>query len=758
MSIDIGVAEVLAEPEVRIEAPLKVTGRARYVADVQMPGLLWADFLLSPLPHARIVSIDTTAARQVPGVHAVLTGAEIGLRFFGRSTFDWPVLAVDKVRYVGERVAAVAAETREAAEEALLLIQVEYEELPAVYDPEEALAPGAPILHEDPNSYASVGPREPVSHPNLQAYGLRTKGNPDIEQAFALADVVVEDTYTGARQHQGFIEPRGCVVWIEDDGTVQVVTTNKAPFGLVREMSRVTGVPTDKIVVDAHFIGGDFGGKGTSIEEFTCYYLAKATGRPVKAIFSYTKELTSGAPQHSAKYVLRTGATRDGKIVAHEVRAYLNNGAYAGGRPNAQTTATGGMQCLHGYAVPNARMEAFMTYTNQMPGGNMRAPGEAHRGLAGEAHIDHLARALGMDPLEFRILNAVRAEDTGLAGERFRNPRAVAVLETLRDETGWGKTPLAPNHGRGVAMRARHVGAGKGNLTLRLLPDARIEVISGAPDQGGGNATVVKRVVAAALSVDPERIQVRYGTTAEAPGDDGVGGSRATTMLGQASIHGSQNLKEKIIELASDAMDWPSTNVRIERDRFVVSGPVPDSAPFDQVAELITRGGPVEASGHYDPAGHRSAEGGDYNFYAYMVEVEVDPETGRVRPVDVVVVVDTSTIINPIAYQGQLDGGFIFGLGGATSEELLFEDGRVVNANLGDYKFLSIKDIPPLRTVLLRTDIGPGPFNAKAAGETTNTAVAGAVANAISDAVGVRIMTMPITAERVFEALQPSGS
>jgi CO/xanthine dehydrogenase Mo-binding subunit len=753
MALAQDVSDLLATPEMRVEGALKVGGRARYVADVHRPGMLWARFLLSPVPHARIAAIDTAKAKAVPGVHAVLTGADIGPRRFGRAIQDWPVLAYERVRYVGERVAAVAAETREAAEAAVALIAVDYEELPAVFDAEAAMAPDAPILHPDAAEYAGERPGAPI-HPNVQAHAFVQKGEPDIERVFAQADLVVEDRYVGTRQHQGYIEPRGCVVWIEDDGTVQVVTTCKGPYGLRGQLARVTGVPTDKIVVDAHFVGGDFGGKGTSIEEFACYYLAEATGRPIKAIMTYAEELAAGAPQHAATFYLRTGVMRDGRIIAHESRAYVDNGAYGGGRPNLPTTVSGGLQCLYGYAVPNTRLEAWVVATNLAPGGNMRAPGAVHRGFAGEGHIDHLARELGMDPLRFRHSNALRPGDTGLTGEHFRNPRAVEVLERLREETGWGSKPLAPNHGRGIALRARHVGEGKGELLVRLLSDARIEVLSATSDQGGGIATVMKRVAAATLSVDLDRVSVRYGTTAEAPNDGGVGGSHTTHVVGQATLHGATVLKSRLEELAAEVMGWPAGEVRLERDRFVVAGAREASAAFDEVAERIARGGPVEVVGAYDAAEHHAPEGGDHNFYAYMVEVDVDPESGSVRLVDVVAVLDVGTIINPIAHQGQVDGGFIYGLGQAVTEELVMQDGRVMNAHLGEYKLPTQMDAPSFRPVLVPTDIGPGPFGAKAAGELTNTAVAGAVANAVYDAVGVRVTTMPITSERVYTALR----
>ncbi len=762
-------AVALAIPENRLDGTLKVSGRARYVNDVNLPGMLWADFLMSPHPHARIVAIDTAAARAVPGVQAVLTGKDIGPKMFGRSLYDVPVLAYDRVRHVGERVVAVAGETRDAVDEAIRLIDIDWEELPAVFDAEEAMRPDAPVLHPEYESYYfSQGRRRPVSHPNVFSAASSQKGEEDIERIFANAHLVVEDVYVGPRQHQGFIEPHGCVVWFDDEGRLQVVSTNKTPFSLREQLARVLDMPSDRVVVDSQFIGGDFGGKGHSIEEFPCAFLARETGRPIKAIMTYTDELIGGDPQHEAKYYLRTAVNADGKIIAHHSRAYLNGGAAGGGRPNAQDAARSGGESLGVYNVPNARLESYMVYTNLVPSGNMRAPGAFHRAQAGEVHVDHIARELGMDPLEFRLRNCLREGDTTPNGGHADRPRAAEVLETLRRETNWNATrspltsPSSPEgergklRGRGIALRDRHVGAGKTEILFRLQPDGTIEALSGTPDQGGGSHTVLQRVAAATLSIEPRRVRVRYGNTAEALLDAGSGGSRTTTMVGRAALDGCRILKDKLEDLAAEVMGWPAGQVRIDHDEFVVDGSG-ERAPFDEVARRIAAGPPVQAIGAFDPADPHPEDTGDANFYAYMAEVEVDPETGRVTPIEVVCVVDVGTIINPVAHQGQMDGGFIYGLGQALTEELPHEEGVITTQSLGEYKLPVQMDTPRFRTVLLERDPGPGAYGAKAAGEVTNTAVGGAIANAIYDATGVRIMTSPITSERVLAALRAAG-
>ncbi len=747
-------AEILAVPEIRVDAQLKTTGRARYTGDVHLPGMLWARYLMSPLPHARIVSINVSAARAVPGVHAVLTADDIGRRRFGRLLPDWPILAFDRVRYVGERVAVVAAETPEAAEQAARRIRVEYDELPAVFDAEEALRPDAPILHPNAHEYYPEGKVPTFKHLNAASYATAKKGEEEIERVFANAYKIVEDAFYGPRQHQGYIEPHGCIVWIDEDGLIRIVSTNKSPFSLRDLVADVAGVPSDRVVVDNRFIGGDFGGKALSIEEFSCYFLAKATGRPIRSIMHYNDELTTTNPQHEAKYYLRTALNREGRIIAHECRAYQNGGAYVAGRPNPQQSARSGAGVMSVYNVPNFRYEGYNCYTNLVPSGAMRAPGDFHRAHAGEVHVDHLAREMGMDPLQFRLLNCIRPGDTSLTGEKIRNPRAVEVLERLAKETNWGHTPRRPNRGRGIALRHRHVGSGKTELLLRLLPDGTVEAITGNADQGGGSHTVIQRAAAATLSIDPSRVRVRFGSTAEARRDPGSGGSRTTTMVGRAAIDGATILKDRLESLAAEVMGWPAGEVRLERDEFIVGDGSGERAPYAEVAARIAAGPVVEAVGAFDPAEHHSDEGGDYNFFAYMIEVEVDPDTGQVKPTEAVAVVDVGTIINPVAHQGQLDGGFVFGIGQALTEELVHEDGRIVTGSLGEYKLPTQMDAPPFRSVLLEPAEGPGPFGAKSAGETTNTAVGGAIANAIYDAVGVQINVCPITAERVYAALR----
>jgi CO/xanthine dehydrogenase Mo-binding subunit len=745
-------AFTLQEAEYRVEGPLKVTGAARYAADFSLPGMLWLAYVRSPHPHARIVRIDTKQAMSVEGVHTVLTGADLPPQArFGRRLQDYPVLARDRVRFVGDRVAALAAETREIAERAARMVDVTYEPLPALLTAEAALADGAPVLHPDSATYtflAERGPRRVTEHPNIQGQDVVLNGT-DAERAaaFATAHRTFEHTFRTPRIHQAYIEPHACVVWLEADGRVHVITTNKSPFHLRQQMASTIGVAEDAIVVHSEFIGGDFGGKGLSLDEYTCYFLARSSGRPVKAGMSYVDELAAANPRHSAIIRLRTAVDADGYFLAHESVALLDGGAYAAGKPLPLLTVPAHMS-LSAYHVPQARLQVRVVYTNQVPCGHNRAPGDVQATFAGESHIDMIARAMGMDPIELRLRNIVREGLPNVAGHAFSSPRGAEVLERLRRESNWG-APLPERRGRGVAIGQRHVGVGNTAVTCRLRPDGQVEVITGAPEQGTGTYTVMQRLAAHALSVKPEYVRVCHVDTNEAVPDAGIGGSRATNVYGNATHTGASAMKQKLMELASEVMGWHAAHVELHDGVF--RDGAGHEAQFLDVTKRIARGAPVETVGTFDSQhdGNVSTE----NFCGYAVEVEVDATTGHVWLKDVVFVADVGAIINPVGHEGQVQGGFVYGFGSAVMEDVQLQDGQVTTLTFGDYKLPTSADVPPLRVVLLPAQTGPGPLGAKAAGELTNTTVAPAVANAISAAVGARVTDLPITSEKVLAAL-----
>jgi len=715
----------LERDERRIDGREKVMGQAKYTADYARDGMLWSAFVASPVPRARIVRIDTSAALAMGGVHAVITGADVGERFIGCTLKDWPVLAYGEVRFVGEYVAAVAADTREIADAAAAAIDVEYDELPGAFDPEAVIAADAPLFHPDDAKFAYTFPggRPARPHPNMQGYDLVVKG--DVEAALAHADHVYDRTYTTPRYHAGYIEPRATLVWIEPDESVHIISTSKIPFPLQASFAATTGVPKDKVVVEPSFIGGEFGGKALTIEEFPLYYLARATGKPVKHVRTHADDVRSTHVRHASTTRVRLGVNDDGTIVALDIRTMFDGGAYAGGKPGPWLLP--GRAPKIPYAIEHARCERIAAYTNTIPGGFVRAPGDVQMLFAVESLVDDAARDLHLDPLEFRMRNAATAADTDLEGNPFVDPRPREVLATLREAMRWD-TPPPAGRGRGVALTARHIAGGKTALFVTVRENGDLAVDTGSTEPGVGTFTVIQRVLAAELGLDPERISVARGATNAVPFDPGIGGSKGTGVLGNAALDAAAKIRDALDAAGIAARTW------------------------DDAARELTRNGPVriEAEGH---VAHGPGEPMYLNFGAYGVELSVDRGTGAVTIHDVVFVADVGAIINPIAHRGQIDGGFLMGLGSAMTEELRIDDGKLVNIALSDYKLPCQRDMPPFRVICLEPGDGLGPYGARAAGEFNTAGVPPAIANAIADACGVRLNVLGLSAERIFEQL-----
>lgn len=747
----------LARPERRIDGPGKVTGATRYAGDRTMPGALWAAFVGSRVPHGLIRRIDTSAARAMPGVRAVLTGEDVGDVRFGRQLLDRPVLVRDRVRFVGDRIAAVAADSLEVAEAAVAAIEVEIDELEPVLDTDAALAPDAPVLHPDASAYRYLaGQRPPMPHPNVQGHIALRRGEDELEAVFARAARVFEHEFRTPRQHHGYIEPHATLVWIDEDDVAHVVTTNKQPWRLRQQMAAALGLPMERIDVDAGAIGGDFGGKGYCVDEYACYFLARATGRPVRATTTYADELAALNVRHAARIRLRSGVDAEGRLVAHQAEVVMDGGAYASAKPMPHLTPAISTAILPPYRCPNVRIEVRTVYTNSVPAGHMRAPGGVQGSFAGESHLDAIARELGIDPLEFRLRNVVRGDDENVLGERFREPRGVEVLEAARDAIGWSR-PLPPGRGRGIALGVHHVGAAIGpmNLRLRLASDGTVDVITGLADQGSGQATVIRRVVAAAASIAEDRIRVVHESTATAPTDPGIGGSWATHMASRTAQELGATLREWIDERVPRALPDAPAGAALRDDALVDSATGRLLLAFDElVRRLVPPDEPVGLAAAYDAGPHGPGEPSDQNFAACAVELSVDRDTGAVTIHDAVLASDVGTVINPVAHLGQLEGGFAFGIGAALMEELVVDGGVVTGRSLGETRLPTARDVPPLRHVLVRTTVGPGAFGAKAAGEMSNAPVPPAIANAIADAVGIRVTELPLTPERVLTALR----
>ena len=736
--------------------PAKVTGVADYAADIILPGMLYGKALRSPYAHARIVRVDTGRAKSLPGVRAVVTGADVQGMMVGRRMRDMPVLAWDRVRFIGEKVAAVAAEDPNIAEEAARLIDVEYEELPAVFDPLEAMRAGAPVLHDNPAAYE--GAYLPIPEiPNVCSYYKTEHGDPD--QALAEADQVFEHTFRVAPIHQGYIEPHACVVSVEPDGSAEVWASNKAPFSVRSILAATVGIPEEQVHAHIMHVGGDFGGKGSFMDVPLCYLLSRAAGRPVKMVMTYAEELVAGNIRHPGVITLRTGVMRDGRMVAQTANLIFNSGAYGAFKP-VENVNIGGANSVGGaYRIGNVRGESTMVYTNNVPAGHMRAPGGPQMLFALESHIDLIAKALELDPLEFRRLNALREGDRTSTGTALDHIHALETLDRAAAAAGWTMPKPKSNVGRGLTFYHRRPGRGTASVLLGLEAPDHVVIHSVTADQGAGATTIMQQVVAEVLGLDVSQVELRLETTDTAPPDSGVGGSRATVSAGNVALHATEELRDRLLDVAGSMLDVYAEEVEVVPGGFgrksEAQSETAQILPFPVVAEeaMHREGGPIRIT-RSDPPSRDAA--GITSFCAQVVEAEVDRETGQVTVSKITTAHDVGTIINPMLHQGQIDGGVIQGFGFALMEELQTVEGTVQNANLGDYKLPNIKDVPELETVLIQAPAGPAPFDGKAIGEIPNVPLAAAIANAVEDAVGVRIYDLPITAEKVYNALHGS--
>ncbi|HLQ60811.1 MAG TPA: xanthine dehydrogenase family protein molybdopterin-binding subunit [Candidatus Acidoferrales bacterium] len=687
----------------RVDAADKVAGRALYAADIDLAGLCHAAVVRSPHPRARIVRIDAAEALALPGVLGVFAGTDFEERLFGRRVRDVPTLARGEARFLGERVAAVVAETREQAERAAARVRVVYEPQPAVVDAKAALDPGSPTVHEAPWSFPGAV-AEPGSH-NLQAkveHGSRAAA----EAALAAADHQVDQTYITPTGHQGYLEPQAAVAGVDPDGRIHVWIANKSPYALRRQLA--AGFEVDPAGIEVHpvAIGGDFGGKGSPMDAPLCVELARAVGRPVKLVLRYGEDLTAANPRHPARIRVRLGCDASGRLLGLSVDSLLDGGAYAGFKPVPTVVPHGVEEPGRPYRIPAAHTLSRVAYTNTVPRGHMRAPGSPQAVFAFESALDELALKAGIDPLEMRRRNLLRSGEPDPYGQTFVEARGRETLEAAIRAYQALPAPAGMRHGMGVAIYDRSTPGGSTSLRLIAGAAGTIEVEVPFPEQGSGVHTVVREGLARALDLPPDRIRVRQVSTAGLPQDDGVGGSRVTASLSVA--------------IGKAAAAW--------RRR---SGP-------DPVLVLTER-----------------EDGGPFTSYCVQIaQVAVDPETGRVQVLELLSAVDVAGVINPQAHRMQLEGAAAMGYGFACLEDLQVVDGQVWAAGLGEFRLPTSADVPRFRTVLVEGGRGIGALNVKSAGELSNAPAAAAIANAVARATGVRIRELPITAERVYRSLR----
>jgi CO/xanthine dehydrogenase Mo-binding subunit len=653
------------------------------------------------------------------------------------------------VRMVGDAVAAVAADTEEIAEEAIGLIDVQYEELPFIDDPVEALKPSAPLIHEDRGKYKNA-PKLPegVSPHNLQSY-VRWK-NGDVDAGFAQAARVFEHTFRTPLSHHGYIEPCACTVQVHEDGRVEVWAANKGPWGLREQMAEDFGVPQEKIKIHIVHVGGDFGAKASLIDVPIAYHLAKATKRPVKLVFDYADELLAGGHRHPSTIMLKTGVAADGTLLAAKADIYFSGGAYGSQKANPQVTVLGGRRLASMYRCPAIDVQTFCAYTNHVPCTQTRTPGSPQVVFAFESQMDIIARELGIEPLELRRKNILHDGDTNPMGEKWSNILMGEVLERVVKASGWKKGGVKKNRGWGIALYDRGTPEGKASSALILSAGGKVDILTGVPDVGPGYYTVSQQMVCEILGLPPERVGVLYKDTDSLPFDPGTGGSKQTNTSGHAVYQSAREVREKLVALAARELGCKPEEIQQQGEKL--AGPDKRSTTTTKMIDLMVaeNGGPVFHLTNFVPKDMPKVTG----FAAQVAEIEVDPATGAVTVLRLTSAHDTGTVLNHLTLTGQIDGGVITGLGFALMEENLLVDGKITTLTLGESKLPSIADVPPLTTVLVESPTGPTPFGGKAIAENPNVPTAAAIANAIADACGVRLFSLPITAEKIYQELQ----
>ena len=737
---------------VRTDAVEKVTGSAIYAEDVRLPRMVYGALVRSPLPHANILSIDTSAALNHPDVRAVVTGRDIEMGYYGYELQDQRVFALEKVRYLGEPVAAVAAVTPDAAREAAALVKVEYEELPAVFDPEEAMSEDAPLVHEDPNAYHLDWESERKG--NL-CYRLEF-GDGDVEQGFAESDQVIEGTYHTPEAHSGAIEPHSATAMSDPTGRITIWTTTQKPFAVRSYLAKALKRPISTFKVVPTHIGGGFGGKLFPVVEPYVVLLAERSGLPVQMTLSRDEEMAGAMLlRHPSKVHIKTGVMNDGSLVAHQVRMLFNTGAYGPYGPN--TAALGSLMAGGPYRIPNLEITGLVTYTNNVPKGSIRCPSGPQMAFAVETHMDKVSRAVGMDGLSFRLKNAWEDGDATCTGQPLAAVSLKECLQKAADAVEWDK-PSPPGAGKGLACNWWVSGTWGTQTLIETNEDATFRLISGCVDMGtGGLTSSVLQMAAAGLGVPADSIQIARGDTDTLPWDHGHGGSRMTFTIARSAYEAALDLKRQLLDEAAARLEAAPDDMVLEDGRIFVRG---DPSNAIGLAEICynrhkKHGGPmVGVSSLLDdqPPTTKAHPIGGFpapSFCAHAVELAVDETTGEIDLKRYAAVHDVGKAVNPTGCEGQIEGGVAMGLGLAMMEELREVDGKVLNPSFADYLLISAEDMPPTQTILVEQPALEGPMGVKGVGEPPIAPPTGAIANALAAALDVDVTHLPLTPEQV---------
>ena len=749
--------DFIGKPIPRVDGLEKVIGEAKFLRDMKVPGMLYGKILRSPLPHARIVSIRTENAKRLKGVAAVITADQTPkIKFsFAPHLADKLPLAVEKVRFVGDEVAAVAATDPETAEEALERIEVDYEELPAVFDPEEALKAGAPRLHEGESNVALKVVRD---------FG-------DVEAGFSQCDEIFEDRFSTHRVTHCCLETHGCIASFVKSGKLTVWSTTQTPYALRNELSRILGWPSSRIRVLKTHMGGGFGSRLVmDMIEPIASVLSEKTGRPVGIFNTRKDEFHYSSVRYPFVIELKTGVTKDGTLLARKARVIVDNGAYNERGPS--TLANAAVSFIYLYRTPNILFEGSLVYTNSLHGAAFRGFGNPQITFAMESQMDAISEKLGIDPVALRLKNIFRPGEKTVSGAVIRGDGLAECMQQALSQSGWSrrrKEKSDQHIGTGLAIMVHTAGGSRGNkfnaaeAYIHVREDGKTNVLVGVSEHGQGATTALSQIVAETIGLPVSDVSISETDTEINPMDLGAYASRTTYVLGNAVHSAATEVKRQLVQTSAELLEANPLDLKVKSGRIFVKGTPDRSVSLKEVIRAhYAKGEPLSGHGRFVdeiPKDLNPATGyGDfwpvYCYSCVVAEVEVNPVTGELRILRLVSANDLGRTINTAGAEGQVEGALLQGMGFTFLEEVISNQGKVLNGNFLDYKLPTSNDLCPFKVILVETNEPSGPYGAKGVGEAPLVPVAPAIANAIYDAVGVRLKDLPFKMERIYNALK----
>jgi CO/xanthine dehydrogenase Mo-binding subunit len=741
----------------RVDSKAKSMGKIIFISDITRPEMLYAKLLLSDRPHARIVNIDIGEAQALAGVHAIITAEDAPSRHFGLYLQDRLIFPQDVVRYVGEPVAAVAAESLEIAETAVKKIRIKYEDLPPIFSVEDALKDDAPLLHPSLEYYSGI--HDYIKSKNVCMDARLDFG--DVEKGFSDSDHIFEEVYRSQGMHQASLEPHSCLADHDIDGRITIWTGTQQLSVCHKEIATALDLPMTQVRVIPAWIGGGFGGKLKSQFEPIVALLAKKAKRPVKLTLTREEEFLTARPRAPFKVKIKTGVSKDGLILAREVDILADCGAYA---DHVIGTATHSITISQGpYRIQNCKARARVIYTNNRDWGCMRGYGAPQVIFAIESQMDQIAAALGIDPADFRLRNIAQEGDSLLTTQPFLAVRAKETLLSALEASKYSekKNNMGQNQGIGIATSLVLTGLLSSSAIVRVNEDATVSVITSVTDIGTGTHTVLGQIVSEKLGIPFENVTVACMDSDTSPYDTGSIASRTTYDSGNAVRIATEDLIQKLIDVAAESWSCGPTRIRWETGKAILKEEPYTCLTFNELVDLslFVFHGPLVGQGSWLAAkpwdrkvgeGYGEAPYGTFMYGAHVVEVEVDPSTGKVEILNYTACHDVGRALNPMGIEGQIDGGVAQGIGFALLEEMLVEKGRLINPNFTDYRVPTSLDIPRVKSIIDEAPDPTGPYGAKGIGEPPIIPPAAAIANAIFDATGVRVKSTPFNQEKLY--------